>query len=268
MTGSHRFGGWTIAVTGGASGIGSAIARGFAAEGGHVALLDIAAEAAARLAEDLREGGGSARAYRCDVGSEHEVDSVFTRVVADMGPVRVLVNNAFTMPARSKPEVASLDEWKRSLAVNLTGYFLCAKAAARSMIAGGGGSIVNLSSIGGSTSLGRGNLAYGVAKAGILQLTRELAVEWAEYGIRVNAVQPCQTMTAALRAMLEGPDVDRDQLLATLLRGIPLGRLAGPEDIVGPVLFLASDAAAMVTGATLPVDGGNLALNAGGSPSW
>ena len=126
------------------------------------------------------------------------------------------------------------------------------------------GTAVNVSSIGGSTSLGRGNFLYGVSKGGVEQLTRELAVAWAPRGIRGNAVAPCQIAPDGLRALSASPSAE-GRLLDTFLRGIPLGRLVEPAEVAAAVAFLASDAAAMITGVVLPVDGGNLALNAGGT---
>jgi NAD(P)-dependent dehydrogenase (short-subunit alcohol dehydrogenase family) len=263
-----RFDSWVVVVTGAASGIGRSVAQAFAAEGARLALLDIDADGLGSLTSGIGIGPRDLRVIRCDVGSEADVQDAFERIGSELGPIRVLVNNAFTMPVREKPEVARLSEWTRTLQVNLTGYFLCARAAGTSMIAARRGSIVNMSSIGGSSALGRGNLAYSVAKAGILQLTRELAIEWAQHGIRVNAVQPCQTMTSALQAYLERPEIDKQATIGRFLTGIPLGRIAEPEEIARAVLFLSSDDAAMVTGVALPVDGGNLALNAGGATSW
>jgi NAD(P)-dependent dehydrogenase (short-subunit alcohol dehydrogenase family) len=137
------------------------------------------------------------------------------------------------------------------------------------MIAQGhGGSIINISSVTGSSGFGRGLVVYPVSKAGLNQLTRELAVEWAQYQIRVNAIQPCQFRTPAFQHQLDDPSVDASALSEQFLSGIPLRRFGELGDIVGPAVFLASDAAAMVTGAMLPVDGGNLALNASGMPVW
>jgi NAD(P)-dependent dehydrogenase (short-subunit alcohol dehydrogenase family) len=133
---------------------------------------------------------------------------------------------------------------------------------------GAGGSIVSISSIAGSSALGRGNFVYSVTKAGIIQLTRELAVEWAPYRIRVNAIQPAQTMTQAMDRMLADPRLDPATLKERFLKGIPLDRIGEPEDIAKAAVFLASDAAGFITGHSLPVDGGNLALNAGGSKVW
>jgi NAD(P)-dependent dehydrogenase (short-subunit alcohol dehydrogenase family) len=127
---------------------------------------------------------------------------------------------------------------------------------------------VSISSIAGSSALGRGNFVYSVTKAGIIQLTRELAVEWAPHRIRVNAIQPAQVMTKAMDRMLADPRLDPATLKERFVRGIPLDRIGEPEDIAKAVVFLASDAASFITGHSLPVDGGNLALNAGGSKLW
>jgi NAD(P)-dependent dehydrogenase (short-subunit alcohol dehydrogenase family) len=153
--------------------------------------------------------------------------------------------------------------------VNVDGTFLCSQEAGRRMIARGrGGSIVSISSIAGSSALGRGSVVYSTTKAAILQMTRELAVEWSAHGIRVNAVQPAQTLTPALRRIVGDPRVDPASVRDRMLRGIPLGRFGQPEDVARAVAFLASDAAGFITGVALPVDGGNLALNAGGDRVW
>ena len=199
---------------------------------------------------------------KCDVGREDEVLALFDQVRARFGQVDILVNGAFT-PVNARPHALGLEEWERTMRVNLTAYFLCARSAGQAMIdAGRGGSIINISSIAGVSGLGRGNFAYSVAKGGIVQMTRELAVEWGRYGIRVNAILPVQTRTKGFQARLDHPDTDAEALMGRVLGAIPLGRMAEPEDFVGPTVFLASDASAMVTGMMLPVDGGNLAMNA------
>jgi NAD(P)-dependent dehydrogenase (short-subunit alcohol dehydrogenase family) len=185
----------------------------------------------------------------------------------------VLVNNV-AASHRARPEALSLADWQRVLRVILDGTFLCTQEAGRRMLRQGGtgarrgGSVINISSIAGSSALGRGNFVYSVAKGGINQLTRELAVEWSPHGIRVNAIQPCQILTPALRRILADPWLDPGTIKGRMLRGIPLGRLGEPEDVAKAAVFLASDAAAFVTGVLLPVDGGNLALNAGGDRVW
>jgi NAD(P)-dependent dehydrogenase (short-subunit alcohol dehydrogenase family) len=149
--------------------------------------------------------------------------------------------------------------------VNMTGHFLCARAAARTMITNGAGSIVNVSSIAGSTALGRGNLAYAVSKGGVDALTRELAIEWASHGVRVNGVAPCQVSTVGFLSVERARTAAGDTTAADYRRGIPLGRAATPDEIASAIVYLSSDAASMITGVVLPVDGGNLALNAGGT---
>ncbi len=168
---------------------------------------------------------------------------------------------------RFQPEDVPLASWQHMLNTNLTGYFLCLQEAGRRMIARGqGGSIINIGSIGGMNALGRGAISYGVAKAGVGQLTRETALAWARHKIRVNALLPCQFTNSWWEARMADPACKASN--EQVLRGIPMGRLGRPEEMVGPVLFLASSASSMVTGALLPVDGGNLALNAGGSVFW
>jgi NAD(P)-dependent dehydrogenase (short-subunit alcohol dehydrogenase family) len=208
-------------------------------------------------------------AVECDVADPERVAAAFAAVDERFGRIDLLVNNAVIPVPRVHPEDLALSDWQRTLDVNLTGYFLCAQAAGRRMIAAGrGGAIVNISSINGSSALGRGNLAYSVTKGGVNMLTRELAIEWAPHGIRVNAVQPCQTKTAKLVEVLEHPGVETSGVTHDILRGIPLGRFAEPDEIAAAVVFLASPQASMITGAMLPVDGGNLAFNAGGTVEW
>jgi NAD(P)-dependent dehydrogenase (short-subunit alcohol dehydrogenase family) len=253
-----------VVVNGGANGIGMAISEAFAATGATVALLDIDAPAAARTVDQITAAGGRAQAWTCDISSEQQVEAAFAEIETKLGHVGVLVNNAGINP-RALPLEVDIEAWQRVLAVNLTGYFLCARAAGRGMVARGYGSIVNVSSIAGSTALGRGNFAYSVTKGGVDAMTRELAVEWARHGVRVNAVAPCQVATAGFVANEKARTQAGDPTVSDYRRGIPMGRAAEPADIAAAVVYLASDAAAMVTGVTLPVDGGNLAFNAGGT---
>ena len=259
--------GRVAAVTGGGAGLGRAIALGLARFGARVGVLDVNASSAAATAESIHVAGGEAISIGCDVTEEDQVSGAFDELDRSYRQLDILVNNA-GIGSHRRPEELPLDEWHRVLEVNLTGYFLCAQQAGRRMISRRRGSIVNVSSIGGASAIGRGNLVYDISKAGVLQLTRDLAVEWAQHGVRVNAVLPCQLRTQGLQRVVDDPQFDSESLVKRFLAGIPLNRLAEPEDLVGPVVFLVSDAAAMVTGALLPVDGGNLALNAGGSAVW
>ena len=238
----------------------------------HKARLGVLAVAVAHAEETttlVRRSGLDALAVECDVADPARVAAAFAAVDERFGRIDLLVNNAVIPVPRVHPEDLAPSDWQRTLDVNLTGYFLCAQAAGRRMIAAGhGGAIVNISSINGSSALGRGNLAYSVTKGGVNMLTRELAIEWAPHGIRVNAVQPCQTKTAKLVEVLEHSGVETAGVTQDILRGIPLGRFAEPDEIAAAVVFLASPQASMITGAMLPVDGGNLAFNAGGTVEW
>lgn len=254
-------------VTGAASGLGQAIALGLARYGADIAAADINDAGLAETLTQLMALGRKAVAVHCDISQPEAVEQLFSEVDRVFGRVDILINDPFTL-ARYKPEDLSLEDWNKVLSVNLTGYFLCAQAAGRRMIAQGwGGSIVNMSSVGGSAALGRGNFVYSISKGGLNAFTRELAIEWAQHGIRVNAIAPVQMLSPAVKKWLADPKTD-PALPQRLLSGIPLQRLGEPEDVVGPVVFLASDAAAFVTGTLLPVDGGNLAFNAGGSLTW
>ena len=229
---------------------------------------DIDSEGAAETAREVLRLGRRAVAVRADLGQPDDVLAMMAAVDREFGRVDILVNNV-GIGHRARPEALSLEDWRKVVGVNLDGTFLVTREAGRRMIArGAGGSIVSISSIAGSSALGRGNFVYSVTKAGIIQLTRELAVEWAPYRIRVNAIQPAQVMTKAMDRMLADPPARPGDAQGRFLRGIPLDRIGEPEDIAKAAVFLASDAASFITGHSLPVDGGNLALNAGGSKVW
>ena len=260
-----------VAVVTGAGangGIGHAVALGLAHAGAHVFVSDVDAEGAAETAREVLRLGQRAVAVRTDLGQPADVLAMMEAVDREFGRVDILVNNV-GIGHRARPESLSIEDWRKVVAVNLDGTFLVTRETGRRMIARkAGGSIVSISSIAGSSALGRGNFVYSVTKAGIIQLTRELAVEWAPHRIRVNAIQPAQTMTKAMDRMLSDPRLDPTTLKERFLRGIPLDRIGEPEDIAKAAVFLASDAAGFITGHSLPVDGGNLAMNAGGSKLW
>ncbi len=255
-------------VTGGASGLGQAMAVGLARFGADVVAADINDAGLSETVKSIEGHGQKGLGVHCDVTKPADIDALFEQVDKEFGRVDIHINAAFT-PSRSRPEDLTLDVWEKVIKVNLTGYFLCAQGAGRRMIKQGwGGSIINISSIGGALALGRGNFVYSVTKGAIIQFTRELALEWATHKIRVNAILPCQFRTPPLQALIDDPRFDSDALIARFLTGIPLDRIGEPEDIVGPAVFLASDASSMVTGILMPVDGGNLAMNAGGAKTW
>jgi gluconate 5-dehydrogenase len=259
-----RLDGTIAMVTGAAGAFGRVIAIGLAHAGAAVFVTDIDAARLEETAGRVREAGGRCESFAGDSSDPAAIDAAFARLDEGLGPLDVLVNNAGINPQQGVPEDFPIAIWQQVIDTNLTSYMLHAQAAARRMIARGkGGSIVNVSSIAGASALGRGNLAFGVSKAGVDQLTRELAVAWATHGIRVNSILPCQFLNDGLRAIIADPG--RAETVSRMIGGIPMGRMGQPEEIVGPVLFLASPAANMVTGVNLPVDGGNLALNPGGS---
>ncbi|NMG75632.1 SDR family NAD(P)-dependent oxidoreductase [Aromatoleum diolicum] len=248
-------------------GIGHAIALGLARAGARVAIADVDADGLAVTAAELAAIGPPPLAQIADIADAAQIEALFAAVDRDCGRLDLLVNVPFAFPSRVRPHELELEHWERMLAVNLTGYFLCCQAALRRMLVAGCGSIINIGSNAGESALGRGALPYSCTKAAVHQLTRELAVEYGGAGIRVNAILPAQTLTPGLRAHLETPRF-RDHVLPRILAGLPQGRLLDPEDYVGPAIFLASEAARAVNGVLLPVDGGNLAMNAGGSHVW
>jgi len=250
-------------VTGAAAGLGRAIAVGLAQFGADVFAADIDRNSLDQTVAQAAVFGHKAIGIQCDASQPAEIKNMFAKLDSAFNCIDILVNNVGVI-ARAHPEDLTLEDWERVLKINLTGSFLCAQEAGRRMIARGqGGSIINISSIAGVSALGRGNFVYSTTKGAINQFTRELAIEWANHNIRVNAILPAQMRTSWVEKLASGPDADATMKM--ILRGIPLNRLGEPEDIVGPVVFLASQAGVFVTGALLPVDGGNLALNAGGS---
>ncbi len=254
-------------VTGAGGGLGTAICAGLAAHGADVTLLDLNAETLRESAQGVEKAGRRALALESDVSDEAAVERAFAAVDETFGKVDILVNLAYT-PTMGAPHELTLADWEKAIRINGTSYFLCAREAARRMIAQGrGGVIMNMCSIAGTSASGRKNFPYSVSKGGIVMMIKEMAIEWARYGIRVNAIQPCQFMTPGLRVRLEDPELGPD-IRDKFLSGIPLNRIGEPEEMVGPVLFLVSDASSMVTGVLLPVDGGNLAFNAGGSKDY
>ncbi len=248
-------------------GIGHALAIGFAHAGARVAIADCDVQGLAQTASEIGQMGQNPLAILCDISNPTQVTEMFATLASALGSIEVLVNVPFLFPARVRPHELPLEDWDRMLAVNLTGYFLCCRAALRVMLAAGDGSIINIGSNAGELALGRGAMPYSCAKAAVHQMTRELAIEYAGAGIRVNALLPAQTLTPGLRAHMDTQRF-RDHVLPRILAGLPQGKLLDPEDYVGPAIFLASNAARAVNGVLLPVDGGNLAMNAGGSHTW
>jgi NAD(P)-dependent dehydrogenase (short-subunit alcohol dehydrogenase family) len=241
-------------VTGGAGGIGRAICMALGNAGAGVVVADQSLERAEQVAEELARSSITAAAHEVDVTEEPAVEALFAAVARSLGPVHVLVNCA-GITLRAPALEHTLDNWNRVLAANVTGTFLCSRAAARGMIAQGGGSIVNIASIMGLSGGGLyPNISYQTSKGAVVNMTRALALEWAKQGIRVNAIAPTYVKTDFIKPLVEDP-----ALRARIEAMTPLGRIAEPEDIVGAALYLASPASSMVTGHVLAVDGGFLA---------
>ncbi len=237
---SGTFDGMTAVVTGAAGGIGSAVCRAFAEQGARVIGLDRAWGEDALAHPWVRE--------TVDVASEREVDAAFARIAAD-GLPDILVNAAGITHREATVETA-VEAWDEVQAVNLRSTFLCCRAAGRLMLDHGAGSIINISSQLAVAPPG-GRAAYVASKAGVIGLTRTLAVEWAPRGVRVNAVAPGITRTPMINVIADDPDASR-----VFAARIPLGRFAEPDEIAAPILFLASRAASYVVGHVLVVDGG------------
>lgn len=257
--------GKVVAVTGAAGGIGMAVCRQLGSSGATIVMSDINQGTLDIGKAELEKMGVKVDAIVCDTTNETSVIAYFDHIAKTYSQADILINNAAT-GIHTPPQDTTLEQWNSVLAVSLTGYFLIAREFAKLLLkAKKPGAIVNISSIAGSSAIGRGNFAYSTAKGGVNQFTRELAIEWAKAGIRVNAIQPCSVSTPGWRHWIETEGEKAKPLMNKLIGGIPLGRVAQPEDIAAAVHFLASDAAGMVTGAILPVDGGNLVFNAGGT---
>jgi NAD(P)-dependent dehydrogenase (short-subunit alcohol dehydrogenase family) len=247
--------GKVVLVTGAASGIGEATARRFAAEGARVVLVDIDERGAETVADAIRAAGGQASAFRADVARPADAEAMVAHAVTAFGGLDVLDNNA---TSGTMGRVADMDvaDWERVVAVNLTAPFLAAKHAIPVMLARGGGVIVNISSAAG-VQAEEGLAAYASAKAGLLALTRNIAAEYGRHGIRCNAICPGAVLTPPTRAFIAAVDGIR----ARMERANPLRRLAAPEELAAVVVFLASEEASFVNGATIMVDGGATAVN-------
>ena len=239
-----------VIVTGGGRGLGRSIADGFAMQGATVILVGRSLTQLNTAVSEIVEAGGKAAAFAADIADEDSVSSLSQSVHEMYGRIDVLVNNAGINPWYKSAEKTTLQEWRQILDINLTGVFLTCKYVGQLMLDAGQGSIINITSVAGRVGLAK-TTAYCAAKGGVEMLTRQLALEWAPRGIRVNAVAPGYFATELTEGLRAHPVLGRQVLDRT-----PMGRFGEPQEIVGASLFLASSAAAYVTGHSLAVDGG------------
>ena len=244
--------GKTALVTGAAQGLGREIALALAKNGAALILSDI--QYPQDTARAVQETGARCMTVQADITAEDQVKTMAARAAAEYGRVDILVNNAgVSQLSYTATEDLSKTEWDTIIGINLTGTFLCCKHVGKAMITGGGGSIVNIATTAGITGVARAP-AYCASKAGVILLTKSLALEWARYQIRVNAVAPhyLETLlTEELRAS--------EKIYAGLINQIPMKRFGKPSEIIGAVLFLASQASSYTTGTVIVADGGYLA---------
>lgn len=251
--GEGRFAGKVAVVTGGASGIGRSAVEHLCAGGASVVVADVDADAGAATVEVVAAAGGDARFVAADVTDVSAVEAMVAAAVDTWGRLDIAFNNAGTSGSYAPVADAAPDAWDRTLALNLTGVFLCLRAEIPAMVASGGGAIVNTSSAAGQMGFA-GLSAYVASKHGVIGLTKSAALENARTGVRINAVLPGTVRTP----MLEG-FAGSDDALEAMGRTSPMGRLGEPAEIASAVLWLCSDEASYVTGHAFAVDGGSLA---------
>lgn len=245
--------GKTALVTGGGSGLGKAIAKGLASVGAITAVVDMNEGAAKAVLAEIMEKGGNGLAIHADVTKSLDVRNAVCEVVEKYGRLDILVNCA-GITRRMPAEDFNESDWELVIDVNLKGTFLFCREAGKHMLEKGGGSIINITSLGAHVAIVN-SAAYCASKGGVAQLTKTLGVEWAARGVRVNAISPGVFETPLLQQCIDKEPEYGNRMLAK----IPKGKFGKPEELVGPAIFLASDASSNVTAHILAVDGGYLA---------
>jgi len=247
-----RLDGKIALVTGAARGLGKEIALGFAQYGASLVLADM--EYPEKTANEIEQKGAPCIAVQTDVSDEAQVKNLVGGANSEYGRVDILINNAGVSQLSYTPtEDLPVEEWDHVVNINLRGTFLCCKYLGKLMIDNGGGNIVNIASTAGIAGVPRAP-AYCASKAGVILLTKSLALEWAQHNIRVNAIAPHYLETELTRSLRHS-----EKVYSALIKQIPLKRMGKASELIGAVLFLSSDTSSYVTGAVLPVDGGYLA---------
>jgi NAD(P)-dependent dehydrogenase (short-subunit alcohol dehydrogenase family) len=248
-----RLAGKVAIITGASGGIGEATALRFAEEGARVMLCATTVTKVEALAGQLRKAGADVVAQQVDVTDESQVRQLVQATADRWGRLDILVNNA-GIAGGADVVGTTIADWTRIIDVNLKGPFLCCKYAVAAMLEGGGGAVVNVTSMSATCGI-PGQAAYGSSKGGVLQLTRQMAIEYAQRNIRVNAVAPGTIDTPMLHNVLTA-QADPDALMGFLIKNHPVGRIGQPVEVANAIVFLASDEASFITGANLAVDGG------------
>ena len=247
-------------VSGAAQNMGRATAIALAEAGADLLITDINESGLHDTADEIRQLGRKVVPAVYDVWNEAQIRAMYQQVDREFGQIDIVAN----IPGANilgHPEEITLEHFTKVINATLVSKFVSCQEAGRRMLASGKGSIINMSSIGGVRALGRGNFAYSVGQAGVIQMTRELSTEWADRGVRVNAIAPAQITNPGFDVRMDNTPGLRERFL----RGIPAGRLGVPDDIKGLVIFLASDASSFITGSVFGMDGGNLAMGANGT---
>jgi len=238
-------------VTGAGRGLGEAIACGFAEYGADIVVAEIMPEEQTQVMRKIESFGRRGLFVHCDVSKLEDIDRVVEETMKEFGHIDILVNNAGIF-RRELPENVTEEKWDRVIDVSLKGTFFFSQKVGHIMIKQKRGNIINIASLAAVVGIPHGIADYTAAKGGVVAMTRMFVAEWAKYNIRVNAIAPCQFKTAATKDLLER----NSPHLASILAAIPLGRVGEPREIVGPAIFLGSEASSMVTGHLLCVDGG------------
>ena len=242
-------------VTGARRGMGKSHALALAKQGAKVAVTDISQEECQAVVDEIKSAGGEAIAFKMDVSNKADVDAVFDAVIKQFGRLDILVNNAGIFAPKPALEMTEGD-WEKTITINLKGEFLCAQRAAKEMAKNNWGRIINIASIAsGGVGVGiSGGAHYTASKGGVIGMTETLADEWAPMGITVNAIGP-----GAIDTPMVATSQIPEEAMKAMLAGVPLKRIGKPEEVSAAVVFLASEEASYVTGATIYVDGGWLA---------